>query len=91
MTTTSTDSRYEGSGSEVGVSGLSVWMRQHPIAAYFTFAFAGGVGVVTFALRAADASGGVTGSRWAIAGDSTAGFVTAGGGIAVTPRRSVRI
>lgn len=41
MTTTSTQRRYEESGSDVNVSGLSVWMRQHPIAAYFTLAFAG--------------------------------------------------
>jgi membrane protease YdiL (CAAX protease family) len=26
---------------EINASGLSVWMRQHPIVAYFTFAFAG--------------------------------------------------
>ena len=41
MTTASTQHRYEESGSDVNVSGLSVWMRQHPIAAYFTLAFAG--------------------------------------------------
>jgi len=31
----------EETGSDVSVSGLSAWMRQHPIAAYFTLAFAG--------------------------------------------------
>jgi membrane protease YdiL (CAAX protease family) len=46
MTTTSTQSRYEESGSNVSVSGLPAWMRQHPIAAYFTLAF-----VITWALH----------------------------------------
>ena len=41
MATTSTEHPYEISGAEVNVSRLSVWMRQHPIVAYFTFAFAG--------------------------------------------------
>ena len=47
MTTSSTQSRYEESGSNISVSGLSVWMRQHPIAAYFALVFA-----ITWALHA---------------------------------------
>lgn len=46
MTTTSTQHHYGDSGSEVKVSGLSVWMRQHPIVAYFSIAFA-----ITWALH----------------------------------------
>jgi membrane protease YdiL (CAAX protease family) len=41
MTTTSKKGIYEESGSELHVSGLSVWMRQHPLVAYFTYAYAG--------------------------------------------------
>jgi len=41
MTTTSTQHPYEETGADVKLYGLSVWMRQHPIAAYFTFAFIG--------------------------------------------------
>lgn len=41
MTTTSTQHPYEETGADVNISGLSDWMRQHPIAAYFTLAFAG--------------------------------------------------
>ena len=41
MTTISTQGHYEESGSDVNASGLSVWMRKHPIAAYFTLAFVG--------------------------------------------------
>ena len=41
MTTPSTQPLYEEVGSEVNVSKLLLWMRQHPIAAYFTLAFAG--------------------------------------------------
>jgi len=40
MTTTSTQHPYEEFGSDVSVSGLSLWMQQHPIAAYFTLAYA---------------------------------------------------
>jgi len=40
MTTTSTQHRIEESGADINVSRISVWMRQHPIAAYFTLAFA---------------------------------------------------
>jgi len=40
MTTTSTQHRIEESKADINVSRISVWMRQHPIAAYFTFAFA---------------------------------------------------
>ena len=46
MTTTSTQPRYEKIESEVRVSGLADWMRQHPIVAYFTLAF-----VITWALH----------------------------------------
>ena len=46
MTTTSTQHRYEESGSDVSASGLSIWIRQHQIAAYFTLAFA-----ITWALH----------------------------------------
>jgi membrane protease YdiL (CAAX protease family) len=41
MSITSTTQHYDESGSDVNTSRLTVWMRQHPIAAYFTFAFAG--------------------------------------------------
>ena len=40
MTITSAEHRSEESGSDVNFSGLSVWIRQHPIAAYFMVAFA---------------------------------------------------
>src|SRR5512145_3337070 len=33
--------QYQESVRSVNASGLSVWMRQHPIAAYFLLAFAG--------------------------------------------------
>jgi membrane protease YdiL (CAAX protease family) len=41
MSITSTSRNYEESGSDVNASGISAWIRQHPIIAYFTFAFAG--------------------------------------------------
>jgi len=40
MTTTSTQHRIDESRANINVSRISDWMRQHPIAAYFTFAFA---------------------------------------------------
>jgi uncharacterized protein len=46
MTTSSTQYRYEGSETNASNSRLLAWMRQHPIVAYFTFAF-----VVTWALH----------------------------------------
>ena len=46
MTTTSTKGQYQESVTAVNVSGLSVWMRQHPVAAYFMLAFA-----ITWALH----------------------------------------
>jgi uncharacterized protein len=41
MSITSTTQAYEESGSDVHPSRMVIWMRQHPIAAYFTFAYAG--------------------------------------------------
>jgi membrane protease YdiL (CAAX protease family) len=41
MSSTSTTQPYEESGPDVHPSRLATWMRQHPIAAYFTFAYAG--------------------------------------------------
>lgn len=46
MTTSSTPHHYEGAGSDIKISGLSAWMRQHPIVAYFSIAFA-----ITWALH----------------------------------------
>ncbi len=40
MTTNSTQYRFEAAASSIKVSRSSVWARQHPIAAYFLFAFA---------------------------------------------------
>ena len=41
MSITSTSRQYDESASNVNTSRLTVWMRQHPIAAYFTFAYIG--------------------------------------------------
>src|SRR5574338_495370 len=41
MSITSTTQQYDESRSDVKTSRLTVWMRQHPVTAYFTFAFAG--------------------------------------------------
>jgi uncharacterized protein len=41
MSITTTSRNYDGSGSGVSASGLTVWIRQHPIIAYFLLAFAG--------------------------------------------------
>lgn len=41
MSITSTSRHYDEFGSNVKTSRLTVWMRQHPIIAYFTFAYIG--------------------------------------------------
>lgn len=41
MSINSTSRPYEESGSRVNTSGVAAWIRQHPVAAYFTLAFAG--------------------------------------------------
>lgn len=46
MKTSSIQHSYEESGLEVNVSGLTVWMKQHPLVAYFTLTFA-----ITWALH----------------------------------------